>query len=176
MQRIAKQRREAVAIVRPQLEKDGTIRRIAQTIRTEKTLSMLFENARKEAPRERAGNPERRVKMPGPVRYDSEFVSIARWLPTLSMMLVSLISYIDRITLALLAPDDPARDRALRRGVRLDHLRVFRSRTCSAIRSGAAFSTASASARGMLASVAVWSVASASHVVRIRLLELRGGA
>jgi trigger factor len=50
VQRIAKQRREPVAAVRPQLEKDGTIRRIAGHIRTEKTLSMLFENARKEAP------------------------------------------------------------------------------------------------------------------------------
>jgi trigger factor len=52
VQRIAKQRREAVAVVRPALEKDGTIRRIAQHIRTEKTLNMLFENARKEAPKE----------------------------------------------------------------------------------------------------------------------------
>ncbi len=57
VQRIAKQRREAVAIVRPALEKDGTIRRIAQTIRTEKTLNMLFEQARKEAPKE-TGQPE----------------------------------------------------------------------------------------------------------------------
>jgi trigger factor len=55
VQRIAKQRREAVAVVRPALEKDGTIRRIAQHIRTEKTLNMLFENARKEAPKEVEG-------------------------------------------------------------------------------------------------------------------------
>ena len=54
VQRIAKQRREAVAVVRPQLEKDGTIRRIAGHIRTEKTLNMLFEQARKEAPAEEA--------------------------------------------------------------------------------------------------------------------------
>jgi trigger factor len=52
VQRIAKQRREAVAVVRPQLEKDGTIRRIAGHIRTEKTLNLLFEQARKEAPTE----------------------------------------------------------------------------------------------------------------------------
>src|SRR5438445_13509004 len=31
-------------------------------------------------------------------------VSLARWLPTTSMLLVSLISYIDRNTLALLIP------------------------------------------------------------------------
>ena len=54
VQRIAKQRRGAVAVVRPQLEKDGTIRRIAGHIRTEKTLNMLFEQARKEAPAEEA--------------------------------------------------------------------------------------------------------------------------
>src|ERR1700741_4700582 len=30
--------------------------------------------------------------------------SVARWIPTTSMLLVSLISYIDRNTLALLAP------------------------------------------------------------------------
>ena len=54
VQRIAKQRREPVAPVRASLEKDGTIRRIAGHIRTEKTLNLLFENARKEAPPEEA--------------------------------------------------------------------------------------------------------------------------
>lgn len=52
VQRIAKQRREAVAVTRATLEKDGTVRRIAGHIRTEKTLDLLFENARKEAPAE----------------------------------------------------------------------------------------------------------------------------
>ena len=33
--------------------------------------------------------------------------ALTRWVPTLSMLLVSLISYIDRNTLALLAPDTP---------------------------------------------------------------------
>ncbi|MBX9600445.1 MAG: trigger factor [Bryobacteraceae bacterium] len=47
--RIARQRREPVAAVRAQLEKDGSLRRIASHIRTEKTLSFLFENARKTA-------------------------------------------------------------------------------------------------------------------------------
>ena len=47
--RIAKQQREAVAVVRPKLEKDGTLNRIAAQIRTEKTLSLLFEQARKDA-------------------------------------------------------------------------------------------------------------------------------
>ena len=45
--RIARQRREPVAAVRQALEKDGTLRRIASHIRTEKTLNFLFENARK---------------------------------------------------------------------------------------------------------------------------------
>lgn len=48
--RIAKQRREPVASVRQALEKDGTIRRIAGHIRTEKALNFLFDNARKEVP------------------------------------------------------------------------------------------------------------------------------
>jgi trigger factor len=50
VQRIAKQEREPVAAVRMKLEKDGTLGRIANRIRTEKTLSFLFENARKTAP------------------------------------------------------------------------------------------------------------------------------
>jgi trigger factor len=48
VQRIAKQRREPVAAVRASLEKDGTIARIANHIRTEKVLNFLFEHARKE--------------------------------------------------------------------------------------------------------------------------------
>ena len=54
VQRIAKQQREPVAATRMKLEKDGTLRRIASAIRTEKTLSWLFEHARKEAPAELA--------------------------------------------------------------------------------------------------------------------------
>ncbi len=49
VQRIARQEREPVAAVRMRLEKEGTIRRIASRIRTEKTLSLLFDKARKEA-------------------------------------------------------------------------------------------------------------------------------
>jgi trigger factor len=49
VQRLARQQREAVAVVRAKLQKDGTIGRIAGHIRTEKTLSFLFEQARKEA-------------------------------------------------------------------------------------------------------------------------------
>lgn len=52
VQRIARQRREPVAAVRQALEKDGTVRRIAGHIRTEKTLNFLFEHARKEVPAE----------------------------------------------------------------------------------------------------------------------------
>ena len=50
VQRIAKQQREPVAATRMKLEKDGTLRRIASAIRTDKTLAWLFEHARKEAP------------------------------------------------------------------------------------------------------------------------------
>jgi len=49
VQKIARQQREAVAAVRAKLQKDGVIGRIAGNIRTEKTLSFLFEQARKEA-------------------------------------------------------------------------------------------------------------------------------
>jgi trigger factor len=50
VQRIARQQREAVAVTRAKLQKDGAIGRIASNIRTEKTLNLLFEQARKEAP------------------------------------------------------------------------------------------------------------------------------
>lgn len=49
VQRIARQQREPVAAVRRKLEKDGAIGRIANHIRSEKTLSFLFERARKVA-------------------------------------------------------------------------------------------------------------------------------
>ncbi len=51
VQRIARQQREAVPIVRAKLQKDGTLNRIAGQIRTEKTLGILFDKARKEPPR-----------------------------------------------------------------------------------------------------------------------------
>lgn len=47
--RFAKQERQPAAAVRMKLEKDGTLRRIASRIRTDKTLNFLFEHARKEA-------------------------------------------------------------------------------------------------------------------------------
>lgn len=49
VQRIAKQQREPVAAVRKKLQKDGVLNRIAYQIRSNKTLSFLFEHARKEA-------------------------------------------------------------------------------------------------------------------------------
>ncbi len=49
VQRVARQQREAVAVTRAKLQKDGAISRIAGHIRTEKTLNFLFEQARKEA-------------------------------------------------------------------------------------------------------------------------------
>jgi trigger factor len=49
VQRIAKAQREAPAVVRMKLEKDGGLQRIAQTIRTQKTLNFLFDKSRKVA-------------------------------------------------------------------------------------------------------------------------------
>ncbi len=49
VQRFAKQQREAVAVTRAKLQKDGTLGRIANSIRTEKTLAFLFERSRKSA-------------------------------------------------------------------------------------------------------------------------------
>ncbi len=48
--RIARQQRETVPMVRAKLQKEGGIARIAGHIRTDKTLRLLFEHARKEAP------------------------------------------------------------------------------------------------------------------------------
>ena len=54
VQRLARQQREAVAVTRARLQKEGALARIAGHIRTEKTLNFLFEQARKEAkPRKR---------------------------------------------------------------------------------------------------------------------------
>jgi len=50
--RIARQQREAAAVTRAKLQKEGGIARIAGHIRTDKTLSFLFEHARKEAAKE----------------------------------------------------------------------------------------------------------------------------
>jgi trigger factor len=52
--RIAKQDREPVAAVRIRLEKEGVLPRIASRIRTDKTLTFLFEHARKVAQAEPA--------------------------------------------------------------------------------------------------------------------------
>jgi trigger factor len=49
VERIAKQQREPVAALKFRMEKDGSLNRIASHIQTEKTLSFLFEHARKEA-------------------------------------------------------------------------------------------------------------------------------
>jgi trigger factor len=49
LQRLARQERQPVAALRVKFEKDGTLHRIASRIRTEKTLSYLFERARKVA-------------------------------------------------------------------------------------------------------------------------------
>jgi trigger factor len=57
VQRIARQQREAVAVTRAKLQKDGAIGRIASNIRTDKTLNLLFEQSRKEAAR-REPEPE----------------------------------------------------------------------------------------------------------------------
>ena len=57
VQRIARQEREPVAAVRMRLEKDGTLGRIANRIRTDKTLGFLFEHARKIASPAPASEP-----------------------------------------------------------------------------------------------------------------------
>jgi len=49
LQRLARQERQPVAALRAKFEQDGTLRRIASHIRTEKTLNYLFERARKVA-------------------------------------------------------------------------------------------------------------------------------
>jgi trigger factor len=49
VEKVARQRKEPLAAVQRRLEKDGTTGRIANHIRTEKTLSFLFERARKTA-------------------------------------------------------------------------------------------------------------------------------
>lgn len=51
VQKIARQQKEAVAMTRARLQKEGVIPKIASNIRTEKTLNFLFEQARKEAKR-----------------------------------------------------------------------------------------------------------------------------
>ena len=48
VQRIARQEREAVAVARARLDKDGTLGRIAGNIQTEKTLQFLFEHSTKQ--------------------------------------------------------------------------------------------------------------------------------
>jgi len=57
VQRLARQQREAVAVVRAKLQKEGGLGRIAGHIRTEKTVNFLFEQARKEAVKESAEKP-----------------------------------------------------------------------------------------------------------------------
>jgi len=54
VQRIARQQREAAAVTRAKLQKEGGLARIAGHIRTDKTLSFLFEQARKEAGKQEA--------------------------------------------------------------------------------------------------------------------------
>jgi len=58
VQKIARQQREAVAITRAKLQKEGVLNRIAGNIRTEKTLDFLFDHSRKEAPVAGAAEPE----------------------------------------------------------------------------------------------------------------------
>lgn len=49
VQALAKREREAVAVTRAKLEKEGTLARIADHIRTEKTIQLLFDQASKHA-------------------------------------------------------------------------------------------------------------------------------
>lgn len=52
--RVARERREPLAVARPKMEEDGTIDRIAYNIRVEKTLQFLFDHATKITPAEYA--------------------------------------------------------------------------------------------------------------------------
>ncbi len=65
VQRHARQSREAVAVVRAKLQKDGSLSRIAGQIRTEKTLTFLFDKARKEAPKPGEVKPAAEVQGDG---------------------------------------------------------------------------------------------------------------
>ncbi len=58
VQRYARQQREPVPTVRAKLQKDGSLNRIAGQIRSEKTLSFLFDKALKEAPKPEEPKPE----------------------------------------------------------------------------------------------------------------------
>jgi trigger factor len=49
VQHIARRERETIPVIRARMEKDGTLARIADNIRTEKTLHFLFEQSTKEA-------------------------------------------------------------------------------------------------------------------------------
>jgi trigger factor len=49
VQLYAKREREPIAVARAKLEKEGTIGRIADHIRTEKTIQFLFDQAEKQA-------------------------------------------------------------------------------------------------------------------------------
>jgi hypothetical protein len=49
LQHIARRERETVPAIRARFEKDGTLSRIADNLRTAKTLNLLFEQAVKEA-------------------------------------------------------------------------------------------------------------------------------
>jgi trigger factor len=49
LQHIARRERETVPVIRARFEKDGTLSRIADSLRTAKTLNLLFEQAVKEA-------------------------------------------------------------------------------------------------------------------------------
>ncbi len=49
VERLARQQRQPVVVLRQKLEKDGTLNRIAAQIRTEKTLAFLFEHSNKVA-------------------------------------------------------------------------------------------------------------------------------
>jgi len=55
--RIARQQREALAVTRAKLQKEGGLARIAGHIRTDKTLNFLFDQARKEAGKQETENP-----------------------------------------------------------------------------------------------------------------------
>lgn len=62
VQRAARQQREPVAAVRAKLEKDGGLDRIANRIRTDKTIALLFETARKVTPVPKPATEDEKVE------------------------------------------------------------------------------------------------------------------
>ena len=98
-----------------------------------------------------------------------------RWLPALSMMLVSVISYIDRNTLAMLAP-------TIMKDIGLNNeqygyiIAAFSVAYCIGNPAWGRILDRFGVHKGMAASVSLWTLASVSHVFAARHGRLCDGA